>query len=336
MSRASESSLLGVFRRASLLSLSLLLALSCSREKTEPTGGETHFLRRCSPDSSACGEALSCVCGVCTLPCSTDAANACSIASAAVCTPACEDPNARAHCDVPCQTDEECGSLSSAHRCEAGACRAPSAVACADDGVTANETLLIGDSFFASSHQITAYLEDLARGSGALAVGERYRDGSRLMGNALALGGNGIADQYALAREEAPAKVVIMNGGGADVLVGSCAELSPECALIADAAVAARALLGRMAEDGVLRVVYVFYPDPLDAAVRERMDVLRPLVQETCAASPVPCRFLDLRPVFEGRYGEYVRSDGLNPTSPGSEATARAVWAIMQQFCIGQ
>lgn len=310
----------------------IFLALSCSREKTEPTGGETHFLRFCSSDS--CGEGLRCVCGVCTAFCEGE--NGCWMAASAMCVASsCTDPEVRAYCEVSCQTDDECAVLSAAHHCEGGVCRAAIAD-CKDDGVSANEVLVLGDSFFARTHQITAYLEDQARNAERLSVGERYRDNSKLTGNALALSGNGILDQYALASADAAVRVVIMNGGGADVLLGSCDEVTPECPLLVDAATAAREVLARMAEDGVEHVVYAFYPDPLDAAVRERMDALRPLIEEACRSSPVPCHWLDLRPTFEGRYGEYVTSDGLNPTALGSEATAGAIWSVMREHCIAQ
>jgi hypothetical protein len=90
-------------------------------------------------------------------------------------------------------------------------------------GTPANQVLVIGDSFFASSHQITAYLEDLSRAAGTLSAGERYRDNSRLTANALAFGGNGIHDEYEAGVTEATVKLVIMNGGGVDVLASSCA-----------------------------------------------------------------------------------------------------------------
>jgi hypothetical protein len=202
--------------------------------------------------------------------------------------------------------------------------------------VNANELVILGDSFFATTHQVTAYLEDLARGAGVLSVGERYQDKSRLIENALALDGQGILSQYDSAAAESPVKVVITNGGGADVLLGSCDPVGPDCPLLVNAAAAFAELLTRLESDGVSEVVYVSYPDPQDAAVLERMDDLRPLLQETCVNSVLPCHFIDLRPVFEGKYTEYIQSDGLNPTPAGSEATASAIWGVMQQECIAQ
>ena len=325
-----------------------LWALSCASTRENPTGGETHFLTRCdASDPSACGSSLSCVCGVCTVACSER--SECNTFPIAECVQptASSCPSVAAHCDVPCAADVDCSLLSKEHRCLVGVCRAEAPhvtpgdggappTACARGEVAANQVLVVGDSFFASSHQITAYLEDLARSAGALPAGERYRDNSRLAANGLAVAGNGILDQYTAASAEAPVEVVVMNGGGADVLLGACETPDETCPALAAAADGATALFAQLAADGVDHVIYVFYPDPVDANVRARMDALRPLVESACAQSPVACEWLDLRQVFAGHYADYVQNDGLNPTASGSEASAAAIWAIMQQRCIAQ
>lgn len=314
-----------------LLASALLAPLSCESDggrEEASGGGETHFLKRCDPSADACGTELACLCGVCSRSCNVQ--NSCGTLAAAECVAECGG-----RCDVTCEVDADCSAVSDAHRCDQGVCRAGERL-CADDDVSANEVLLIGDSFFAASHQITAYLEDRARGAGAIGSGERYRDNSSLLANALALNGNGIAEQYTSAQEEAAVQVVIMNGGGADTLLGSCDVPDADCPLLVDAADAAADLLSRMGDDGVAQVVYVFYPTPQRDDVRERIDALRPLIQEVCEASPVPCHFLDLRPTFEGHYAEYIQSDGLNPTAAGSQATAAAIWETMQELCVAQ
>lgn len=322
--------------------LALLTIASCGRERSDPTGGETHFLTRCGPESSDCGDGLSCVCGVCTLACDARATcqnlpDAACIASSDPAT--CSGPEAAGHCDVACIGDDDCAVLSSLHRCESGVCRAGAEPipACARGDVASNQVLLIGDSFFASSHQTTAFLEDLARGAGVLSAGERYRDNSHSTQNSLALTGKGIAAQYEAGVSESEVRVVIMNGGGADVLLGSCETVDASCPLFTDAAAAASELLAQMGADGVEHVVYAFYPDPTEASVRAKMDALRPLIQGACERSAnVACHWLDLRATFADRYGELIQADGLNPTAAGSQATARAIWDVMQQSCIAQ
>lgn len=349
--------------RVAALLAALALVFSCTRESTDPTGGETHFLTRCVPGANTCGGQLTCVCGVCTLPCAERAT--CESLPAAQCVPGCmiDDVQAPGMCEVSCVADADCAVVSRAHRCQQGVCRegslagsagggggsdnaadggagedagAADAAVCNRGTVSANQVLVIGDSFFATTHQITAYLEGLARDAGAVSVGERYRDRSSLLSNALALGGNGIEDQYTSGVSEAEVKVVVMNGGGADALLGSCDSANASCDVIAAAANAAQSLFAKIATNQVEQVVYVFYPDPGDANVKARLDALRPLIQSACESAPLPCRWLDLRTVFAGHYAEYVQADQLNPTDSGARASAEAIWATMQQYCIAQ
>lgn len=355
---------------SALLLSALLAAVACSDAQGSDINGETHFLKLCQDDAAACGSGLACLCGVCTRAC--EASSDCSAFPAAECvtptapaSPAACGSEPVSRCDVRCDADSDCRVLTSAHRCEAGFCRAPSnsggtagsgaggsggsagagaggdsagaagGDACARGETAGNQVVVLGDTFMALTHQVTAGIEELARAAGVLPAGERYRDESSSMNNGLAAGG--ILDQYAGAFADAPVAVVIMNGGGADVLGASCDEPpSAACPAIDAAATAVRELFARMAADGVEHVVYAFYPDPGDAGVRARMDALRPVVEVACAESPVPRHFRDLRPAFEGRYAEYIAPDGLNPTAAGSLAAANAIWATMQEFCVAQ
>jgi lysophospholipase L1-like esterase len=333
--------LLGRCRAWGLLLVAALVAFSCGNATTDPTGGETHFLTTCDASSGSCGGDLSCLCGVCTLPC--NARTACQALPAGECVlpptgAACGSAAAAGLCDVQCVADVDCAVVSSLHRCERGACRAGPLPAntCSRGEVPANQVLLIGDSFLAWSHQITAYLEGFARSAGTLSPGDRYRDGSSLTANSLALAGDGVAEQYLAAVADAEVTVVIMNGGGADVLLGACELTDASCPTLADAAAAAEALFADMADRGVQHIVYAFYPDPLDAVVRAKMDALRPLVQAACERSPAPCHWLDLREAFAGHYDQYLQDDGLNPSDAGSQASAAAIWATMQARCIAQ
>lgn len=358
-------------KRSALVFVALSLAFSCGTTTEDPTGGETHFLLRCDSKSAPCGSDLACLCGVCTLPCDQRAeceglpGGQCILSSS---SDSCTDASAPGRCDVPCAADVDCRVISAAHRCDKGACRAGAGVAgsgsggsgfggsptsggspnaagngglggsdsCEHGRTAANEVLVVGDSFFATSHQITGYVESLARGAGALPAGARYRDNSNLVSNALALNGNGISEQYSRGVADAPVKVVLMNGGGADILLGSCNSPDASCPVIAAAASALQDLLRQMATDGVQHVVYAGYPDPVDSNVRAKMNALRPLLQSACDNAPLPCHYVDLRAVFANHYGEYIQGDGLNPTDAGAQASAGAIWATMQADCIAQ
>jgi len=317
----------------SLLLGAALLAFNCESAREDPTGGETHFLKPCDPDADACGGELACICGVCTSACSET--TTCARFPAASCAPArpadtCGVPTS-GYCDVMCTADDDCAAFSAEYVCAAGVCRSSIGPAsCAASGVSGNDVLVVGDSFFAASHSITAFLENMARQSGALSAGERYRDHSSVLGNTLALLGSGIEDQYTTAAAEGPVSVVIMNGGGADVLVGSCAEVAPDCPLLVEAAAAAASLFELMAGDGVQHVVYAFYPDPSDATLRAKLDVLRPLVESACEGSPVACHWVDLRTTFAGNEPLYLDADGTTPTPEGAQASATAIWAALQ------
>jgi hypothetical protein len=203
--------------------------------------------------------------------------------------------------------------------------------------VSGNEIMVLGDSFVAQSHQITAYLEEYARQAGTLQAGERFRDYSSVTANSLALIDKFLAKQYTNGESEAAAKVVLLCGGGADVLAGTCANPpTTECPMLIAATAAAEQLLAQMATDGVSDVLWFFYPDPIDTGLRAKMDLLRPMVQNACANSAARCHFIDLRSTFEGHYAEYIASDGMNPTAAGSQAAAEAIWATMKSACIAQ
>jgi lysophospholipase L1-like esterase len=88
-----------------------------------------------------------------------------------------------------------------------------------------------------------------------------------------------------------------------------------------------------MGTDGVVKVLYFFYPDPVGSSydsLKAKLEVLRPMIQNVVTSSTKPvCYWLDLRPTWNG-HPEYT-SDGIHPTSAGSQATANAIWAVMQQ-----
>lgn len=334
------------FESAGLLlaqwSLLLSCVIGCASRAEESIGGETHFLRRCGAASDVCGE-FECVAELCTRPCSEDVH--CAGLPGAMCAPRAlaTEGSSGGRCDVWCSKDEDCQAVSSSHRCESGACRAASFASapplstptpeptrssnsnCTSASQSNDQRVVLGDSFFATETPLASVLGETSR----------YRDYARLHFNALALGGRGLEDQYLLARAAGPVDTVVMNGGGADVLAGACETLDA-CSLLTEAAAAARELFQRFARDGVGQVLYVSYPDPLPPAVRERMDALRPLLEDACRRSSVPCHFLDLRPVFAGHYATYIQPDGLHPTVEGTEVVANTIGVALDALCLGR
>jgi hypothetical protein len=352
-----------------LLSFVLLLGHAlggCSSSDPGGTDGETHFLKSCSLADDDCADGLSCLCGVCTQSCEDEAA--CAEFPGARCVArgasSCSDVAAALVCDVECRGDADCRDVSAFHVCSQGACRteappAPgegslpsdagastspvasdteastadaSAPSCALARASANEVLILGDSFFGNTHQVTAYLEAFARDAGALAPGERYRDNARVVANTLSGGAMGIAGQYADAVSDAAVRVVVMNGGGADALVASCDPVDTTCPALVDAAEQATTLLAQMATDAVEQVIYVYYPDTTDAALNEKLDALRPMLESVCAEAPVSCSWIDLRATFSDKE-EYLASGGALPSDAGAEATASTIWQVLSLDC---
>jgi hypothetical protein len=165
-------------------------------------------------------------------------------------------------------------------------------------------------------------------------------------------------------------KVVIMDGGGNDVLIGntSCETTAPpgnaSCVTtIQNAIDKAQSEMHQMAADGVKSIVYFFYPhlDPAGGgilntpapAVNDTLDYAYPLAEQiccgssftstlanpTCSGEPVPgttCVFVDTRPSFEGHLADYIKDDHVHPTQAGAQVISDLVWKAMQDHCIAQ
>ncbi len=321
----------------------LLLGGACrSAEPTGPSAGsETHFLSWCS-GSAACGEGLECFCGVCTRACSNAAgceslagssASACLASSAHPLDQGCADSPASV-CDVVCIADVDCAGVGATARCDRGFCRQLSP-SCGAGQTAAGDVAVLGDSFLAESGQVSAELTNLARASGSLQADEQYRDYSSIVITPFG-GPADLTAQYAAALTEGAPRVIVMNAGGPDALLVCPEPPAEDCPALAAAVARASDLWSQMASDGVEAVVDFFYPDPDDATLKAKFDVLRPMMQAACASSAVPCHFLDLRTTFDGHADDYLNAGGITPTETGSTATAAALWSLMQQRCLAQ
>jgi phospholipase/lecithinase/hemolysin len=164
-------------------------------------------------------------------------------------------------------------------------------------------------------------------------------------------------------------KVVIMDGGGNDVLINNRSCLSTPfqgdtmCHMVVEESQAtALKLLQDMVSKGVKSIVYYFYPhiDPSAGLTGPNCNDwddygIQIGAANCCGASNVPqgadstcegngpgaqCVFVDTRPEFVGHNdstnGQYWFQDGIHPTQPGADAIATKVWAQMQKYCIAQ
>lgn len=327
----------------STLALVFGLSASCSEPGAPPTAGsETHFLMDCD---ASCDAGMQCICGVCSAPC-VEASDCTTLASDASCSPLaprvaqgrCDAAPLGAMCDVGCLTDDDCRALSPESRCVTGSCREsapePGPLSCMAPSVAAEDVLVWGDV----SVELTIFTEQLelaAVAGGSLAEGAHYRNEASAANSLLATGPLSFDAHYTSIRERGVPRVIIMNGGATDLLNDDCAAmLTPACPAASAAIEGAEQLFSRFARDGVDQLVFFFYGDPIDnPSKKDSFDLLRPLLENACGRSPVPCHFLDLRPIFEG-HPEYVDVDGYLFSPQGATAAAQAVYELMQVRCV--
>jgi hypothetical protein len=104
----------------------LLCLCACSNDGSgAQAGSQTHFLNECD---DSCAKPYSCICGVCTKPCS-GAAGCSDASSAAMCltpVPGSAAGNCSASsnvCDLGCQRNADCSALGASFGCAQGRCR---------------------------------------------------------------------------------------------------------------------------------------------------------------------------------------------------------------------
>ncbi len=194
-----------------------------------------------------------------------------------------------------------------------------------------NEVAVIGESFIAMTHGLTAEIESRAIADGILDPGTHYVDNS-VIGTTLGDTGPApsIPTQYMQAQAANDIIYVIMDGGGNDCMAGGNGD---------PAYAAAQALFQTMASDGVEKVLYFFYPDPLGyfatTGLKPCLDALRPRMKSLCEGLVAPkCYFVDLRESWNG-HSEYT-TDGIHPTAAGDKASASQIWPVMVENCIAQ
>lgn len=198
---------------------------------------------------------------------------------------------------------------------------------CNKGSTMGKEVLFIGESFIAAS-SIPEETTKLARAAGSLSANDSYVDKS-VSGTWIGNGaGNSIPNQY---RDNSNGvRFVLMNGGGNDCWQGG-QESHRTAALNA-----AEELFGDMGENGVEKVVYFFYPDPIGSQFGDLtacLDLLRPDMQALCAAQASPkCYWVDLREAWNG-HPEYT-SDGIHVAGPGNAPTAAAIFESMVENCV--
>jgi hypothetical protein len=249
-----------------------------------------------------------------------------------------EDGGSETHFLRPCVEDIDCTGFDEPHLCaDDGYCRPESEVtqpsACMAPLSTPEDVLILGDSVLELS-EFSGCLETRAASEGRLPADAHYRDSASALTSFLAEGAFSLHEQYATARDAGPARLVIMNGGATDMLQLNCPmPVADDCPAVQAALSGARLLFARMAEDGVARLAYLFYPDPVDnTGLKAGLDTLRPLLENACAQSPIPCLWIDLRPTFASG-SDYFGDDGIVFSQAGACAAADTLFSALAERC---
>ncbi|MFT3924307.1 MAG: SGNH/GDSL hydrolase family protein [Myxococcales bacterium] len=230
------------------------------------------------------------------------------------------------------------------------------------------QVAVLGDSYVAldptyvkfDTHPFTRNLEALARSAGALGESEQYR---RLAVSGASMNGfPNVPAQLDGALESDPdLKLIIMDGGGNDVLVNNrqCLEHATADELLRDEScvgtvddvlAAAQGMFDKASAAGVESVVYFFYPHLPGYASgylnlagtypNVMLDYAYPRMQAFCTGQhALPCTFVDMRPVFDTD-GDgapdpgMINVDGIHPTEASSKLLAAEVWKVMRRECL--
>lgn len=196
---------------------------------------------------------------------------------------------------------------------------------CSHATVRADEVVWIGDSWMNVPGGQETGVRDPARKSGAIGPNDDYIVLAKAAATMSA-----IASQY-YTQEATPTKVkvLIMDGGTIDTIADRGTDASVPAVVTTF-----NQLLAKVAADGTVeQIVYVLMPElPAIYGVA----ALRPLMQQACAGSTVPCHFLDLQMYWAGHPEYTAMPGGILPTDAGARVIATQLWKIMQDNCIAQ
>jgi lysophospholipase L1-like esterase len=215
-----------------------------------------------------------------------------------------------------------------------------------------SQVVFIGDSYsrYGLAHlPMSSYMQELARMGGALAAGDTYADYAQA-GTTLAGAFASIPPQWENNKSKVPIHLVIMDGGGNDVLIDNdyCladgSHENPMCIAVVDRSMMmAKTLWASMKGAGVKDVIWFWYPHiPGVAGKGDGHDIndytLEILIRLAAEASVDDFRvhMVDTIPIFMGREAELFAFDGVHANDDGTAAIADAMWKLMKDKCIGQ
>jgi hypothetical protein len=197
-------------------------------------------------------------------------------------------------------------------------------VNCPHAQVKASEVTWIGDTWVTIPGTQHTQVRDYARAIGAIGSSDDYTIAGAAAANMAAM-----AKQYQTQESSSTkVKVLIMAGGTWDTISRGATD-----AVIADVVATFRNLLIQVATDGTVQNIIYFLCPELPGI--PGVATLHPLLEQACTDSAVPCRFLDLQPLWAG-HPEYTSSTGFQASEAGAKVIADAIWDVMQRNCIAQ
>ncbi len=188
--------------------------------------------------------------------------------------------------------------------------------------------VMIGDSIFALSGQITRHLQDLS--------GQKYRT-YYMVGAQMSGGANDIESQYDRASRQGDIRTIIMDGGGNDFFFGNQLNLDR---IAEEIAAAWSRILQKAAADGVENIVVMGYYKTITTPNDDRLNgtSLGPDLEAAGQRLGINLVYVDPNDdpwFYNKRPGQYTR-DTIHPTTAAANELAKLIWQAMQDNNIEQ
>lgn len=215
--------------------------------------------------------------------------------------------------------------------------------------------LFIGDSYsnYDTAHQsLASLMATLAITDGALKQGDMYRDRA-VAGTTLAAPPAAIPSQWDSNKAMKPIKVVVMDGGGNDVLIANpqCepdgSEKDPGCQMVVKGSMdALMSMWPDMQKEGVSDVVMFWYPHMPGVGILNSQgtgntisDWTLPMIQDLAKSLTTDTFHVWVVPtadLFEGHPELFYAGDNLHANTMGETKIAEKIWGVMKENCVGQ
>ncbi len=140
---------------------------------------------------------------------------------------------------------------------------------------------------------------------------------------------NEIRDSYLRYRDDDDLKIVVIDGGGNDMLGSNCRGFSEECKMAIDNAIIIIAnLFKTMEEDGVEQIIYLggYYFSGWQAGYNSVVDYS--FEQLTPVCDEVSCTLIDPREDFKDT--SHISWDGIHPSGKGVRRLAELIYEALE------